>query len=924
MLKKNSETELSAASSAHDGSMLKLVDIKKDYKVGGDVGFVHALKGLSIEFRSNEFVAILGPSGCGKTTLLNIIGGLDHYTSGDLFIDGVSTKDFKDGDWDNYRNHRIGFVFQSYNLIPHQTVLQNVELALTIGGMGREERIAKAKAALDEVGLKGEYDKKPNQLSGGQCQRVAIARAIVSDPEILLADEPTGALDTETSIQIMDIIKEISKDRLVIMVTHNPELAAKYSTRTVRLLDGLIVSDSNPFGKEEKAEKRAKALSNKKAKLSFLSAFRLSAQNLRSKAKRTSLVAVAASIGIIGVSSVLAISSGVQNYIYDMEADMLSGNPLTIQSEGIDLTGLMNIANNLTQVGAVVEGTENGYVNVNETISALVDSETHEVNEFMFKNEITPEYLDYIEALDQELYRAIVFDYGIDVSPAIYVSSGLSGNSLDGVPYSDEGEVASLSLIRTIYQGILGKTDLSEYSSYVDALPRPFSLMPDSDDLILSQYDIVSDEETSHLPKAANEIAIVIGNDSLSDLTLAETGYLTQDEFMNNVYQAIGSDRYDPSLEKNRISYDELMGKTFYWYPNDDMYSNGLVAGSASSWHFDPVKNVNDESEGKPVELRVTAILQKKDGVNYGCLSSGFYYTEAFAEAFRESSKVSQIVEYLKENGLEGFGLQMYSQPPIDYRYAFTFEGTTYAGKDGSGETGYLSGPSQSSLFAGAMGMVGGASSYALAQFSLANLGGSEIPSTISIYPTDLNEMDAIRHYLSAWNEDGDIVVNGVTLTADDRPEIRYTDTLSVVLTMVNSLIEIITTALVIFTGLSLVVSTVMIAVITYVSVIERVKEIGVIRSLGGRKKDVSRLFNAETLIIGFFAGAFGILVTYVLEIICNVIVGSLSGIYTIAALPWYTAVVMIAVSMFLTLVSGLVPASLAAKKDPVEALRSE
>ena len=888
--------------------MLRLVNLKKDYKVGGDIGFVHALKGLSIAFRSNEFVAILGPSGCGKTTLLNIIGGLDHPSEGELFIDGVSTKDFKDRDWDNYRNHRIGFVFQSYNLIPHQTILQNVELALTIGGVKREERRAKAKAALDRVGLAGQYDKKPNQLSGGQCQRVAIARAIVTDPEILLADEPTGALDTETSVQIMDIIKEISKDRLVIMVTHNPDLAARYATRTVRLLDGLIQSDSNPF-EEEGEEKTAKEMPDKKAKLSLLSAFRLSAQNLHSKAKRTSLVAVAASIGVIGVSSVLAVSSGVQNYIYDMEADMLSGNPLTIEAEGVDLTGLMSIAGSLNQVGAVVEGTEDGYINVNETISALVDKETHEVNEFMFKNEITDDYLSYVKAMDPELYSAIVFDYGIDVSPSIYVASGLDGTDAEGNSYSEEGQVASLSFIRTVYQSILKETDLGEFSPYVSMLPQPFSLLPDSEDLILSQYDIVSEAATSHLPKEKGEIAIVIDRDALSDLTLAETGYLTQQEFLNNVFEATGDDRYDPSLEKNRISYEELMGRTFYYYPNDDIYNRALVG-----FTYDPVKDIDDASEGEPLELKVTAILQKKSDINYGCLSSGFYYTNDLANYIRETAANSTIVNFLKDSGLDGFGTTSLLNPAINYTYSFTYDGTRY-----DNQVGIVSSFSQNSMFTNVAG------NYEdMTTFSLANLGGSEVPTLISIYPKDLDEMDAIRTYLTAWNEDGDITVNGKVLTAEDRPQIRYTDSLSIVLSMVNTLIGIITTALVIFTGLSLVVSTVMIAVITYVSVIERVKEIGVIRSLGGRKKDVSRLFNAETVIIGFISGAIGIAFTYCLQIICNLIVGAISGIYTIAALPWYTALIMIALSMILTLISGLVPASIAAKKDPVEALRSE
>lgn len=388
--------------------MLELKDIKKDYKIGGG-GLVHALRGVSIRFRQSEFVSILGPSGCGKTTLLNIIGGLDHATSGELVVEGNGTHGYTDRDWDNYRNHRIGFVFQSYNLIPHQTVLKNVELALTIGGMKGKEREEKAKKALDAVGLSSEYDKLPNQLSGGQCQRVAIARALVSDPEILLADEPTGALDSETSVQIMDIIKEISKDRLVIMVTHNGDLAKKYSSRIIRLLDGEVVGDSNPYEEAYLTEK-AKPLPEKKSRLSFGSAFALSAHNLRSKWKRTLMVAIAGSIGIIGVSTVLAISNGVQDYIENMEHDMISGSPLTVSQSGFDLEALMDLASSAQQAEALAGSVEEGYINIDSVAASLIGS-SGGVNNFMIENVIDEDYVAYVNDMDEELYDEIIFDY---------------------------------------------------------------------------------------------------------------------------------------------------------------------------------------------------------------------------------------------------------------------------------------------------------------------------------------------------------------------------------------------------------------------------------------------------------------------------------------------------------------------------------
>lgn len=464
--------------------MLQLKDITKDYTAGDTV--VHALKNVNLSFRQSEFVSVLGPSGCGKTTLLNIIGGLDHYTSGDLFIDNVSTKNYSDRDWDTYRNHRVGFIFQSYNLIPHQTILENVELALNISGIEKKERVRRAKQALDKVGLAGQYSKKPNQLSGGQCQRVAIARALVNDPEILLADEPTGALDSETSVQIMDLIKEIAKECLVIMVTHNPELAEKYSTRIINLLDGEVVSDSNVFdATSEKTIHKSKTKSSKKSKLSFWSAFKLSAKNLYSKFKRTFMVCLAGSIGIIGVATVLAVSSGVQGYINSMQNDMLSGNPITISEESYDLSRLMEASNSLTNE-ALEQSTENGKINVNFMIDYLIQR-SGDISSLKIKNNISQDYVDFVNNMPTEYYSAISTDYGINLSNNIYTNYHFNGQVNNNL---------SITAAIEIYTAMLNSVpDYQGFAQYISSFTSEFMQAVDNSDFILSQYDMIAGEK---------------------------------------------------------------------------------------------------------------------------------------------------------------------------------------------------------------------------------------------------------------------------------------------------------------------------------------------------------------------------------------------------------------------------------------------
>ena len=910
-------------------AMLKLINIKKDYQLGNSNEVVHALKGINLNFRKNEFVSILGPSGCGKTTLLNIVGGLDKYTDGDLIISNRSTKKYNDRDWDIYRNHRIGFIFQSYNLIPHQTILGNVELALTISGIKKKDRIEKAKKALDKVGLQGMYYKHPNQLSGGQCQRVAIARALVNEPEILLADEPTGALDTVTSKQIMDLIKEISKEKLVIMVTHNPEIAEQYSTRIIRLLDGLVIDDTNPFVEDIKEESSFNKL-NEKAKMSFWTAFKLSARNLISKAKRTVLVCVAGSIGIVGVSTVLAVSSGIQGYIDSMQDDMLSGNPITISEVTYDLNGLMGEANKFEQSQIIIE---EGKINVNSMIEYLI-AQSEILGNFNINNNITQDYIDYILNMPAEDYASILLDYGITVSNNIYTSW-----EYDDVSASKE---ISISALTKMYTSVLEKTQFAEHSSYVSQLGSLFAQAPNNAQYIENQYDILKGK----IATAEDEVMVVINKDSqLTDITLGQLGFFTQVEFLNIVYGATNDTNYDENNHKPTFEYDEILDKEFYWYPNDEVFEKNTnsILSMTNPFTYNHINELDANgnyiiNKDNGVKLKVVGILQPKSDTLYGCLQTGFYYTEALTKRILKENVSSEIVKYIKEEQssfVSGDSFNSMIQKTdsgevplgISYYYDYIYQGQVFenipavVGSDAS--SGILS------LIMGGMGGLGGlggslpttAKAYPI---SLRELGGNDVANFVSIYPVNFDNKNKVTSYLDKWNEEGSITVNGKTLELSDRDKIVYNDNLEIIITMINTMIDIITYALIVFTALSLLVSTVMIGIITYVSVVERVKEIGVIRSLGGRKKDVSHLFNAETFIIGLIAGIFGILITLGISAIINVIVGHFTGIYTIASLKLNQAIIMITVSVLLTSISGLIPARAAARKNPVDALRSE
>lgn len=921
--------------------MLQLKKIIKDYKVADTT--VHALRGIDLRFRKNEFVSILGPSGCGKTTLLNIIGGLDHYTDGEMFINGVSTKQYNDRDWDNYRNHSIGFVFQSYNLIPHQTISENVELALSISGMDKAERVRRAHEALDKVGLKGQYRKKPNQLSGGQCQRVAIARAIVNEPEILLADEPTGALDTNTSVQIMDIIKEIADERLVIMVTHNPDLANQYSTRIINLLDGEVQHDSNPYNggeptavadeqpavEEQTADtdhggsairKPAKEIrkkkKTKKAKLSVWGAFKLSARNLWSKVKRTILVCIAGSIGIVGVATVLAVSSGVSNYIVSMQDDMLSGNPVSISAEAMNMEAIVNAMNNMTKLDTVGNEVKDGYINVDKMVQYLVDRGSDMAN-VIYTNNITDTYIKYVDQMPSEYYAAIVKSYGLNLSNNVYTNFDM----VDG------SKQMSLSAANTLYANMLSKTEYAQYAAYISMFTESFSIAPNNRDYILSQYDMLG--ENGKFATAENEIMLVVSDETaLTDLFLAQFGYYSQDEFINLVENAVDPEN-NPATYRERFSYDDLIGKTFTWYPNDTIYAKAEGPLALGPFTYSPVSESNWQGG---VEMKISAILRPKQNVSYGALTTGVYYTEALLNKALQDGRNSAVVQYLNEdNGVNSYSVTVengqiknpQSANPVTYTYSFAMRDKTAEGgiKYYKYEMGIVGSMDTMKAMIGAMTDGLSTVEYVLTKN---DLGGATIPTRVVVYPISFDDKDLVTDYLDEWNGDKTLTIDGAEVTAEDRTDIMYTDNLEIIINLINEFINIITIALIAFTALSLVVSTVMIAIITYVSVIERIKEIGVIRSLGGRKRDISNLFIAETFIIGSISGIFGIAVTYAVSGVLNLILGSLFGIYTIAALPVLQALLMVGISIVLTLISGLVPASLAAKKDPVESLRSE
>ncbi|MDR3263078.1 MAG: ATP-binding cassette domain-containing protein [Clostridiales bacterium] len=779
--------------------MLTLQNINKDYLSGDNT--VHALRDVSINFNKNDFVAILGPSGCGKTTMLNIIGGLDRYNSGDLLINDKSTKGFSDGDWDTYRNNTIGFVFQSYNLISHLSVLANVEIALTLSGVDAAERKRRALESLRSVGLDDQANKKPNQLSGGQMQRVAIARALVNNPKILLADEPTGALDSATSEQIMNILQEISKDKLVIMVTHNEEIAEKYATRIVSLKDGRVVSDTKPERNDAEYSQNSandKYSNGKNTSMSFLTAIKLSFNNLKTKKMRTILVSVAGSIGIIGIALILAINAGMTAFINNLQEGSMAEYPLTVAEGSAMSIGL--------GMNPMAGRDQNLYPDGDKIYSKAPVTNNHQ-------NKFNQEYLDYINALDSELYTATMFSY-------LYKMNVLYKN---GTNY---GEVAQST----------GSNPLLSTSNFFE--------IPDNKEFLLKQYDILAySGGDAGYPSSINDVILVVDSSNNIRPTIMTTlGLGTAAEY----------------------SFNELLGHEFKVVKNDAYYAT--TPDATGKYKKNDIHDGTVYDDPTNITLKIVGIVRVKENATSDILSTGIGYTKALTDAVLADCASSIVADAQRLDAVND-----------------VLTGVPFTAAVGTQEN------------------------------ALRFLGAIKMPSSIGIYPKDFAAKEAIIDYLAAYN--------------DGRPEaeqVVFTDLAGMILGAVDTLIDTIAVILMAFAAISLVVSSIMIGIITYVSVVERTKEIGILRSIGARKKDISRVFNAETLIIGFAAGAFAILMTLLLSLPINLIIKALVGVEHIASLPFFTGLILIAVSMGLTLIAGFIPSRMAAKKDPVEALRTD
>ncbi len=1004
-----------------DDFMLKLTNIVKEYPAGGDI--VAALRGVSLEFRKSEFVAILGPSGCGKTTLLNIIGGLDHYTRGDLSINGISTKKYKDADWDAYRNHSIGFVFQSYNLIPHQTVLNNVELALTISGISKKERRARAVEALKKVGLQDQLKKRPNQMSGGQMQRVAIARALVNDPEILLADEPTGALDSETSVQVMELLKEISNDRLVIMVTHNPELADAYATRTVRLLDGNVIDDTAPYtAQAEEVLPQQKKKKEKKPSMSFFTALSLSLKNLLTKKGRTLLTSFAGSIGIIGIALIYAVSQGMTAYIDAVQEDTLSSYPLTIEATNVDLTTLMETFMGMADDEEKQHEDDAVYSQsvLFEMINAMNNLETTENDLVSFKEFIDVELKS--EPGFSKLKEALSgVQYTYDLNLLVYTKN-VDGNII----YSDTRQLLSKAMAEnfgmdmTGMMGMDGSSSMSSMASMASMSPGASSMklwtemLSGKDGSLISpvlqnQYDVIH----GSWPNQANEIVLVVDkNNELDDLTLYALG-LESEDTINALFDAV-TEGEELDIQQKSWSYDELMEMEFRVILNSDCYT------------FDPktgyYTDLRETDAGlrylydKAMTLKVSGIIRPSETASSTMLSGSIGYTKALTELVVEKAKDSAAIQAQKNdihtdiftglpfkettgkltdeekekefrNYIAGLNetekawayVKIMSIPSEEYLSNALTQAmagvtrekmeqtmlqalTQQMGMNEGDVKQYLSSMKEEELtelyrelmaegikmqYASAVEkqmaamdpmMQSAALDLALPTYTTAQcavyyeevlvfsdssyeqncikLGSVDLndPATVNLFASSFENKDVIEDVIAEYNE-----------SVDELSQIRYTDYVGIMMSSITTIINAITYVLIAFVAISLIVSSIMIGVITLISVQERTKEIGILRAIGASKRNVSSMFNAETMIIGFASGLLGVGVTYLLCIPINFILNALTGIANLkAVLPLPAALILVVISVILTLFAGIIPSRSAAKKDPVVALRTE
>ena len=882
--------------------MLKLINIVKEYPTGDSK--VTALQGINIEFRKNEFLSILGPSGCGKTTLLNLIGGLDSYTSGDLMINEKSTKDFTDRDWDIYRNRSIGFVFQSYNLISHQTVLSNVELALTLSGVSKSERKKRATEALEKVGLGDQIHKKPNQLSGGQMQRVAIARALVNNPEILLADEPTGALDSVTSIQIMEILREIAKDRLVIMVTHNPDIAENYSTRIIKLLDGRVIDDTNPYHTEttvtaqKKSRKRGR---RKKTSMSFLTALSLSLNNLLTKKTRTFMTSFAGSIGIIGIALILSLSNGVQAYIDSVQEDTLSSYPLTIEHMSVDygslITTMMDTnksasehdrdkvySNNImgNMLSSMVQEVT---INNMEAFKAFIDSEESGISEYVSD-------IQYSYSTPLNIYKADTSKGIVRVNPSVV---------MDQMGFN----MAEASMENSTY----ATTAMTNTDVWMQML--------DNKELLEKQYEVIY----GHMPESFDEVVLIVDeNNEISDYTLYSLGLLDQSQLKKLMTDMMSGNEI--TTKQSSYTYEELTSLTFKLLVNSDFFEKHDTGWRDRSEDDDYMKDLIEKS----MDIKVVGILRPSEESVAPASFGSIGYTADLTTYLINKVNESEIVkEQLAHPDIDVFtGIPFPTEEDreeteltMDMLNAYIaslpaeqqaqYSATIEQLKDGG-----MGDDAIAAMFASAMGKESTNATY---DENLTILGVSDLdnPALINIYAKDFAAKDKVTDIIAEYNK-------GVS----EENKIQYTDYVGLMMSSVKTIINAISYILIAFVAISLVVSSIMIGIITYISVLERTKEIGILRAIGASKKDVSRVFNAETLIVGFVAGAIGIGVTLLLCIPINAIIKSITDIGGLAALPAAGGVILVIISMLLTFIAGLIPSRIAAKKDPVVALRSE
>ena len=895
--------------------MLELNDIKKDYVSGSTT--VSALKGINLRFRDCEFVSILGQSGCGKTTMLNIIGGLDKYTSGDLKINGVSTKNYKDRDWDFYRNNSIGFVFQSYNLIPHQTVLSNVELALTLSGVSKAERKRRAIEALEKVGLGEQIHKKPNQMSGGQMQRVAIARALVNNPDILLADEPTGALDTETSIQIMELLKEISKDRLIIMVTHNPELAKDYSTRIVRLLDGVITDDSDPYtledmeadirakeaAKVKTSEKKIKKSGKKqKTSMSFFTALSLSFNNLMTKKTRTILTAFAGSIGIIGIAMILSISNGIQLYIDRVQRDTLSSYPITLQAESIDISSMVT---SMTGNSDSAEHEDKSKIYSNDIMGDMINTMVKEV-----KSNNLSEFKKYIENGGSDI-KSYVSDiqYSYDVPLNIYMKD--TSNGVEQLNPS------------TMFDSIYGEGATSTSSAMSSGMgmgmfsnSSVWNQLLGNQQVLDEQYDVLA----GHWPENYNEVVLVTDkNNEVDDYTLYSLGLKDPEEVRTLFKKMMVGESYETEKDIS-YTFDEILDTEFKLVMPTDMYKYNDVTGTWDDYSKDDKYMTNVVNNG--TDIKVCGIIRPNDDAVSTSISSGIGYTAKLTEYIIEEVKNSEIAKAQ----LADTSVDVFTGVPFDNdrNTEITMDDVnaymaTLSPEESAQMQAMTSGMSDDQILQLFSASLKARTTDATLDSNKSKLGITDLdtPSQIDIYATDFDSKEKVQNIIKDYNKS----------QQDDGKEenvINYTDYVGIMMSSVSTIINAISYVLIAFVAISLIVSSIMIGIITYISVLERTKEIGVLRSIGASKKDVSRIFNAETLIEGFVSGALGIVVTLLLCIPANALIKHLTDISNVAQLPVAGGVILIIISMFLTFIAGLIPAKFAAKKDPVVALRSE